>query len=112
VLNGFFMLSSPSSRELRLRIERMNGSWKTGVPQPRRLIACVRGKAACRDPHRVGWFGSVEVPGGGEEVVIVGSGRWWNPDELNAQPQSTMRGEEIEPPPNWFGSYEFGAPGR
>jgi hypothetical protein len=38
-------------------------------------------EARCRDGHRIGWFGSVELPGGGEEVVTK-LGTWWHGDEL------------------------------
>ena len=69
-------------------------------------------EAACRDGHRVAWFGSVEVRGGGEEVVI-GIGRWWNGNELElaAEAQGTMFGREYEEP-RWFGSKVLEEPGQ
>jgi hypothetical protein len=43
----------------------------------------------------VAWFGSVEVPGGGEEVITA-SGRWWNPDELAVEPPASMGARELD----------------
>ena len=53
-------------------------------------------EAACRDGHRIAWFGSVELPAGGEEVVIIGTGRWWTGLELAEQPPGTMGASEID----------------
>jgi hypothetical protein len=69
-------------------------------------------EAAARDGSRVAWFGSYVI--GEEKITVHPGGRWWRGDELElaAEAPSTMRGQEVEEPRHWFGSYELGEPGR
>ena len=63
---------------------------------------------ACRDGNRVGWFGSVELPGGGEVTVHKG-GVWWNGELREVQARLVSR--ELEPQHGWFGSRVLEPPG-